>query len=236
MKVAIVNFSGNVGKTTVANHLLKPRMRTARSFSIESINLVETLDGTAVETLRGEEFFDLQLELMQADDAIVDVGASNVEDFLERMKQTAGSHGEFDFFVVPAIKETKQQADTVSTLRALQAAGIPSDSIRVLLNKVGFHDQVRDTFGALFALAGTTGSFRIDERALIWDNEVFSRAGEVQRSVDELVADETDYRSMVRTTEPGPERDRLITLVMLRRLALSAKANLDEAYAALFAS
>ena len=26
MKVAVLNFSGNVGKTTVAGHLLKPRM------------------------------------------------------------------------------------------------------------------------------------------------------------------------------------------------------------------
>ena len=40
MKVVVMNFSGNVGKTTVAGHLLKPRMGNAPIFSIESINVM----------------------------------------------------------------------------------------------------------------------------------------------------------------------------------------------------
>ena len=38
MKVAVINYSGNVGKSTVAGHLLKPRLKDAPIFSIESIN------------------------------------------------------------------------------------------------------------------------------------------------------------------------------------------------------
>lgn len=235
-KVAVLNFSGNVGKTMISNQLLKPRMPNARMFSVESINQTETLDGAAVERLRGSQFAALEEELMQLDDAIVDVGASNVEAFLERMRQSAGSHGEFDFFVVPTVKETKQQADTVATLRALREAGVDGSRVRLLLNKVGLHDHVLEAFESLFGLAAMTGSFRIETRAMIWENEVFARAGEVGLSVSELVADERDYRSMVRTTPAGPERDRVITMVALRRLALSAKGNLDDAYCALFAA
>jgi len=33
MKVAVINFSGNVGKTTVARHLLAPRMEGRRKDS-----------------------------------------------------------------------------------------------------------------------------------------------------------------------------------------------------------
>ena len=41
---------------------------------------------------------------MPLDAAIIDVGASNVEDFLKLMQQYDGSHEEFDYFVVPVVK------------------------------------------------------------------------------------------------------------------------------------
>ena len=44
MKIVVINFSGNVGKSTVAAHLLKPRMNNATLFSIETLN-----DDAAVE-------------------------------------------------------------------------------------------------------------------------------------------------------------------------------------------
>ena len=38
MKIAIANFSGNVGKTTIARHLLAPRLNDAPLISVESAN------------------------------------------------------------------------------------------------------------------------------------------------------------------------------------------------------
>ena len=43
MKVAVINFSGNVGKSTIARHLLTPRIEGAELISIESINADEHL-------------------------------------------------------------------------------------------------------------------------------------------------------------------------------------------------
>ena len=43
MKVAILNYTGTVGKKTAAAHLLSPRMNNAPIFAIESIN--ETAEG-----------------------------------------------------------------------------------------------------------------------------------------------------------------------------------------------
>ena len=36
MKIGVINFSGNVGKTTVSRHLLAPRMNNAKILAIES--------------------------------------------------------------------------------------------------------------------------------------------------------------------------------------------------------
>ena len=119
MKVAVINFSGNVGKTTIAAHLLKPRMGDAPVFSVESLNIDASAEGIDVEKMRGKRFGDLQEQLMVLDSAIIDVGASNVEEFMKLMQQYEGSHEEFDYFIVPVVKEKKQQADTVNTIRSL---------------------------------------------------------------------------------------------------------------------
>ena len=59
MKTIVMNFSGNVGKSTVARHLLSPRMNNARIIPVESINS----DGTQDEAMRGKEYGNL-LELL----------------------------------------------------------------------------------------------------------------------------------------------------------------------------
>ncbi|MBZ8143267.1 StbB, partial [Rubrivivax gelatinosus] len=49
MKVAVISFSGNVGKTTIARHLLAPRIPGAQLIAVESINAE---DGEAADALR----------------------------------------------------------------------------------------------------------------------------------------------------------------------------------------
>ncbi|MPW20781.1 hypothetical protein GCT13_28895 [Paraburkholderia sp. CNPSo 3157] len=73
---------------------------------------------------------------MTIGNAVVDVGASNVEDFLMLMQRYDGSHQDFDRFVVPTVYGSKQQVDTISTLQSLQAIGVPSSKIRVVFNMV----------------------------------------------------------------------------------------------------
>ena len=91
MKLAVINFSGNVGKTTVARHLLAPRIPRCEVVSVESINADE---GQPV-TIRGRQFAQLQEFLQSVDDVVVDVGASNVEDLLKLMRRYQGSHEDY---------------------------------------------------------------------------------------------------------------------------------------------
>jgi hypothetical protein len=64
MKIAVINFSGNVGKTTIARHLLLPRIEGAELFSVESLNAADG-EGHA---MRGRQFGELQ-ELLQTMDS-----------------------------------------------------------------------------------------------------------------------------------------------------------------------
>jgi len=233
-KVAVINFSGNVGKTTVSGHLLKPRMGDAPIYSIESINTGADADGLDVEKMKGKKFGDLVDELITMDSAIIDVGASNVEDFLKYMQQFSGSHEEFDYFVVPVVKEKKVQADTVNTIRSLQKLGIDKKRIRLIFNKVEVDESVEEEFAALFGLADSEKSFIIRPDATIYLNEVFERLKSVGKSLGDITADKTDYRAKLRETKDEDEKELCVRMVALKRLAITANKNLDDAFKALF--
>ena len=235
MKVAVINFSGNVGKTTVAAHLLKPRMSNAPIFSVESLNVDASADGLEVEKMRGKKYGELQDQLMTLDTAIIDVGASNVEEFVKLMQQYSGSHEEFDYFIVPVVKQKKQIADTVNTIRALSAIGVPRSKIRTVFNKVETDESVEDEFSALFGLAQSENSFTLNPRALIHANEVFEKLKDVGKSLGEITADPIDYRAKLRETTAEDERENCVRMVAIKRLAVTANKNLDDAYKAIFA-
>lgn len=235
MKVAVINYSGNVGKTSVAAHLLKPRMDDAPIFSIESINQDATADGVTVEQMRGKRFGELRRQLVELDDAIIDIGASNVEDFLALMHQYTDSHLDFDLFVVPVVKEKKQQTDTVRTIQMLAGMGIPANKIRVVFNKLDATDSPTEDFPAIFGLAGRDNSFIANPLAAIHSNEVFDGIKDVQRSITDLANDPTDYRAQLKTLTDPRERTQCVHIMGLKMLAISATRDMDRAFAALTA-
>jgi DNA-binding transcriptional MerR regulator len=235
MKVAIINFSGNVGKTTIARQLLAPRMK-ASEFTIETINAGASDDDTKVERLKGKDFGSLQEELIQLDSAVVDIGASNVEEFIKLMRQFHGSHEEFDFYVVPVVSEKKQQADTINTIKALNGLGVPPQKIRVVLNRVDVGDanDVPRQFSMLFGFHEAEKIFMLQPEAVLFTNEIFDRLRILKRTVADIVADDTDYRTMLREASEERIKAHAISMISAQRLARSANKNLDDVYKALF--
>lgn len=233
MKLCVLNFSGNVGKSTIAAHLFEPRLR-APVISVESLNQDATSDGVQVERLRARQFGELQNRLLRFDQAIVDVGSSNVEEFLKLMQRFDGSHEEFDLFVVPVVKDAKQQIDTVNTIRALRTIGVPASKIRVLINKADTDDDVREDFSAVFGFC-LTGEASVSERSVIFANEVFELLKHRGLSLGALNADTTDYRARLRDASSDEERDDAISMIAMKRLAISCTRNLDAAFEAVMA-
>jgi hypothetical protein len=234
MKVAVTNFSGNVGKTTVSGELLKPRMKNPRMFSVESINSGIDSNGIEVEKIKGKKYGELLDELMMTESAIVDIGASNVEDFFKLMQQYHGSHEEFDYFVIPVVKESKVQIDTVNTIRSLQKLGIDKNRIRMIFNKVDMDDDIKDEYRPLFGMAELEDSFIADEKAVIYTNEVFERLKGAGKSLSDITKDKTDYRARLRKAANDDEKAECIQMIALKRLAITANDNLDNVFETLF--
>jgi hypothetical protein len=229
MKVAIINFSGNVGKTTIARHLLAPRMKGAELVSVESANA----DEQESDALRGKDFAHLQQYMLASDDLIVDIGASNVEDLLALMRKFKGSHDDFDYFVVPAVPDVKQQKDTANTANQLVKMGVPASRIKILLNRVEDGETPHKQFTALLGFLADNQVATINLAAHLTDNEIYQRVKHDGRSISDLAADKTDYKALIAKAKDQAEKVELADKLAVKRLADGVLPELDACFAAL---
>jgi hypothetical protein len=225
-----MNFSGNVGKSTVAKYLLQPRIADAEMYSVESINATEN---EMAAQLRGEEFGDLMQKILASTNAIVDVGASNIEAFMLAMEDFIGSHEDYDYFVVPAVPDEKQIRDTISTIEALAKLGVPARKIRVVMNMVGRRMKPEKAFVSLFEYAKSDKAFTMYPGAVMHENELYTVIKRTNSSIEELVEDHNDLKAMLLEATDSNEQALITGRIAARRLALGVKAELDLTYKAL---
>ena len=230
MKVLVTNLSGNVGKSTLAHHLLSPRMNDAKVISVESINS----DGTEDETIRGKQFGEVLEVLPIYDDLIVDVGASNIEDLLKMMRQYRGSHEDFDYFVIPTTKEAKQMRDTISTIDALSELKVPAKKIRLVFNMVEPEDNVEQIFAGLFAYQEHEKKFVINSNAVLYNNAVFTKLKESNKTIKEVLSDETDHKALLAQATTTADKVELSRQISLKRLCPGVIEELDYVFKVLF--
>lgn len=232
MKVAILNYTGTVGKTTIAAHLFSPRLNNAPIFAVETIN--ETAEGLGMDVnkIRGEKFRELFTKLMKLDDAIIDVGASNIEAFLDGVVKMDGSHLEIDYFIVPVTPGTKEQKETISLIGTLADMGISPEKIRVAFNRV--EGDVPEEFPYVVAYAKKEKTCIANPEAAIFENELFDALGVKKLTLAALLADETDYKALL-SNKDASEKDRnnWAELHGLKLLARGVNRNLDAVFAVL---
>jgi hypothetical protein len=229
MKLAVINFSGNVGKTTVARHLLAPRIPGCHLVSVESINA----DEEQPVTIRGRQFAQLQEFLQGVDDVVVDVGASNVEELLKLMRRYRDSQEDFDAFVVPTVPARKQQQDTAATLAELARIGVPPERLRLVFNQVDDDSPIEQAFETLLAYCAASGVVQLRTAACMTYNEVYARIRGTGQSLPELAADATDYKAEIARAASASDKLALAQRLATRRLARGVVPELDACFAAL---
>jgi hypothetical protein len=229
MKLAVINFSGNVGKTTVARHLLAPRIPGCQVVAVESINAD---DGERI-TIRGRQFAQLQEYLQTVTDLVVDVGASNVEDLLALMRHFSGSHEDFDGFVVPTVPARKQQQDTTATLAELARIGVPATRMRLVFNQVDDDSPIEEVFETLLAYCSISEAVQPRTAACMRHNEVYARIRGAGQSLLELAADTTNYKAEIAKAASASDKLALAQRLATQRLARGVVPELDACFAAL---
>ena len=229
MKVAVINFSGNVGKTTVARHLLAPRIPGCQVVAVESINAD---DGQSV-TIRGRQFAQLQEFLQSVDNVVIDIGASNVEELLKLMRRYRDSQQDFDGFIIPTVPARKQQQDTAATLTELARIGVPPDRLRLVFNQIDDDSPIERIFDTLLAYCASSGVVQPRPAAFISFNEVYALVRSTGQSLAELATDGTDYKAAIAKASVQSDKLALAHRLAIQRLARGVIPELDTCFDAL---
>jgi Asp-tRNA(Asn)/Glu-tRNA(Gln) amidotransferase B subunit len=233
MKIAVISFSGNVGKSTIARHLLAPRIPGARLIAIESINAGTPGSAAPEDVIRGRQFAALQEYLQVAENVIVDIGASNVEDLLTLMSRYRGSHQDFDYFIVPTVPATKQQQDTIATLIALERLGVPSDAVRLVFNMLEEDTDIAVEFRPLLTFIEKSSSARADPACRLHNNEIYGLVNSTSVAISALADDTTNFKALIAAAASSKERVVLARRLAMQRLARGVVPTLDACFKAL---
>lgn len=229
MKIAVINFSGNVGKTTVARHLLLPRIPGAELIAVESLNADEG-EGQA---MRGRQFGELQEYLQTIDNAVVDIGASNVEELLGLMRRYRGSHEDFDAFVIPTVPALKQQQDTIATLVDLSQLGVTESRLKLVFNMVEYDSDVPQSFYTLLTFLDQHPISLPNPKCRLGLNEIYPRVKGNGADLATLARDDTDYKTLIVKARDNAEKLALAQKLAIRRLASGVVPELDACFQAL---
>ena len=232
MLTVVMNNSGNSGKSTVSDNVLAPRMDDAKVIRIESIN---SHDGDADENMTGKQYGDIVNGIVIYDNAVIDVGSSNVEVWQRLMRQYKGSHEIWDYYIVPVVPSNKQMVDTIATIESLSEMGVPAEKIRLIFNKVESEDvDLEKAFAPIFAYYKAEKTFTLNKDAVVYDHEFFSRARDEGLSIQEILQDKTDFNEKIKTAETPADKVTWSRKRALKYLAVDMNEKLDAAYKALF--
>lgn len=248
MKFAILNYCGTVGKTTLSTNLFYPRLpEGGRFFSIESINTSAESVGVDSTKLRGSKFDKLFDEIILEDDAVVDIGASNIEDFLNAMSAYQDGHELIDRYVIPVTHGEKEKAESIATLQALIEMGISPSDIRLVLNRATV--DYKDDFKAIYN-AAKTFKIPLDDRFVIRENDIFRLLEKSSRTIKEALNDNEDHKAIAKkykleskaAEEAGKAKEAKelsklslhhVQLLKQQSMAQSIISSFDQAYEAL---
>jgi hypothetical protein len=224
MKVAVLNFSGNVGKTTISKHCLSPRMGDCKVFFVETVN-----EGGDETNIKGRDFKTVLIEMAVLDTAIVDIGSSNIEQVLVQLKGMADSHEDFDFYVIPTVPIAKQQQDTIKIILALLEIGVDQSKIKIAFNQVELDSDIKKVFSTLISVLE---KFSLSFDAVIYLNDIYPLLGTL--TINEVIGDGVDFKGNIAKATDAQEKREIATAQSMSRLAKAAKKNLDDVFDVMF--
>jgi hypothetical protein len=183
--------------------------------------------------ITGSQFGQLQEDMLLQDQVIVDVGSSNIEEFLQLMGRYEGSHEDFDLYVVPCVPVLKQQKDTVECVLALSNLGIPRDKIRIVFNQVPELSKPEVVFESILEFAWVSQKALAHKDWTIFESELFSRLTKNNKTLAELADDPTDFKTLIAKSTSPDDKVKYAAQLSVKRLSQGVRRNMVAVYQSL---
>ncbi len=240
MKIVVTNQQGRIGKSILAANVFLPfSPADTRFFSIESQNTGAEQYGVELTKIRGRDTVDLLSAVIAAENAVVDVGASNFEPFFQGLAEFSAV-SDFDLFVVPTVPGGKRESlETMKTVAQLRAFGVPASRIHIVFNMVEVRDldeplekATLGSFREIFAIAKEEKSCVANPKAALRKSNVFDHLGRTRKTLADAMLDETDYSSALKEAAADPQefarvKNAFAAMRMAKVLAADCKALYD---------
>ena len=205
MRIALLNFSGNVGKTTLARDVLKMRLPTYELISVESVNSDDKEDLI----IKGENRNMLLAEIALNDNLILDIGSSNLEAYFISSSAEQELLSYIDIFIIPTTPETKPQVDTAKTVRSLNDLfnehKIKDKKIFIVANQVELNSviPVEEKFEKLKTKMDAIPFVDFNLECSIEKHDLYSSG----KSLAEMFSDE-DYKELMEDAKLEGDREK----------------------------
>ncbi len=224
MKIFILNSSGNVGKSLISRELFYPRLDNCKIIEVETVNRgSKELKHLNVEQFKtGDDFMNIYLQLMEIENIIVDVGASNLAGFWEQMNDYTGIEDMFDLFVIPVTSGDKEMTDTYKTILFLREQGIPEEKIKVIFNRV--KKSVENEFAVLLS-----ADFSFNTNCFIKESSLFKDLGLMKQTISDIYNEDIDsYKKQILEEKSPQKKLLLVKKDLANRMAVKIKRDFDE--------
>ncbi|MET3122301.1 hypothetical protein AAKU67_001895 [Oxalobacteraceae bacterium GrIS 2.11] len=231
IKIAILSLSGSIGKTSLAAHMLYPRLNCPTVFAVETINETVEWYGLKCDEFRGDQFDELITRILRTKNVLVDTGASNIEAFVKNLVRHDNAHQEIDLFIVPVPTGAKEQSEAVKTTELLRGLGVPPNKVRVLFNCV--RDDVEKEFKVFLAEIRALGFIEPNLNAVVFYNRLFNWLHDKHMHISTLLNDQTDYKQLLGSDASDEQLDEWAEYFANQMAARSVSRNLDSAFNAL---
>ncbi len=227
MKIAIINYCGTVGKTTIAAHLLAPRLKDYKLLSIESINEnANDISSMEFEEMTSSKFSKIFTEMIKNDNLILDIGASNVENFMNGLVEFENSYEYIDMFIVPITPENKAQKESINTIHFLLDLGIAADKIKVIFNRTD--DDANEIFKNTVAKL-TKLDIKINTNLIIAETELFDNLAIKKMNIKDLF--DKDFKQILSTKEKGTkDYNNTVDLIVMQANAIAIDKHFDNVF------
>jgi len=229
MKFFVLNSSGNVGKSLISRELLYPRLEDSLIIEVETVNRgSKEMSHLNVEQFKsGDDFMNLYLKLMEIENVIVDVGASNLAVFWEQMSEYAGIESLFDLFIIPTVPGDKEMTDTYKTILFLRSQGINDSKIKVIFNRI--KNTVENDFSVLLS-----ADFDFDTTLAIKESSLFKDLGFMKQTIADIYNPNLDYyKSQILSAKEPKEKLLLVKKDLANRMAVKTKEDLDYIFSSI---
>jgi energy-coupling factor transporter ATP-binding protein EcfA2 len=223
MKTCVLNLSGNVGKSTIAKHVLGHVSPESKIILVESRNSTENGKNTVM--INGESFDRIQEELLIEENVIIDVGASNIDEFVEGIELYSGSVDDIDRFIVPVTPEGKIREDTVETILLLiNELNVPTEKIRIVFNRTT--TKIDLEFSDFIAVCEELG-IKLNLDAALPESDFFEKIRDTEQTIKTIVSDKTDYRKKIKDAKTREDKLIFAEQILLPRLALGIQKKVE---------